>query len=197
MVGYVGEIRLFSGVFMPEDWHFCHGLLMPIGRYQPLFAVIGTTYGGDGRKDFALPDLRGRVAVHSGTGPGLSARKLGAFSGTEDVELSHLEMPAHTHTGKMESMTVVTDVYSVDDTGTASSPRGNLPANTANGYMYGDAKTSSGKKMAGDLVFLDKEETVSFQSLSAGADSNQHYNMQPFLALHYIICTKGEFPVRS
>jgi microcystin-dependent protein len=94
---FIGEIRLFPYDFAPRGWAFCHGQLLSIAQNTTLFALLGTTYGGDGRSTFALPDLRGRVAVSSGEGPGLSAYELGGVGGVESVTLTEGEMPAHTH----------------------------------------------------------------------------------------------------
>lgn len=95
---FIGEIRMFGGNFAPRGWAFCHGQLLPINDNQALFSLLGTTYGGDGRSTFQLPDLRGRVPVGQGQGPGLSARQLGEQFGQEQVTLTTAQIPAHTHT---------------------------------------------------------------------------------------------------
>jgi microcystin-dependent protein len=94
---FIGEIRMFGGNFAPRGWALCDGQLLAISNNQALFSILGTTYGGDGRTTFGLPDLRGRFALHSGTGPGLSSRRLGDDGGAEQVTLSETEMPGHTH----------------------------------------------------------------------------------------------------
>ena len=94
---FIGEIRMFAGNFAPREWAFCDGRLLPVSQYQALFSILGTTYGGDGRTDFALPDLRGRVPLHPGSGPGLTERRLGDEGGAEQVTLSEAEMPGHSH----------------------------------------------------------------------------------------------------
>jgi microcystin-dependent protein len=94
---FIGEIRMFAGNFAPREWAFCDGRLMPISQYQALYSILGTTYGGDGRTDFALPDLRGRVPLHPGSGPGLTERRLGEEGGSEQVTLSEAEIPGHSH----------------------------------------------------------------------------------------------------
>ncbi|MCG8476549.1 MAG: tail fiber protein [Cytophagales bacterium] len=197
MEGTIGEVRLFGGDFAPRAWAFCNGELLSISSNQALFSIVGTTYGGDGRTTFGLPDLRGRVAVHEGTGPGLSEKKLGERSGNETVTLGFIQIPPHTHTGRVESLSAVTSVVSMDDDGNSSDPKNNFPAITESGYMYGDAVNPSGKKMAGDLVSLDKEKTVSAESTISGADPKPHNNMQPFLTLRYIICLQGKYPDRN
>jgi len=94
---FVGEIRLFGGNFAPRGWAMCDGQLLPISQNQSLYSLLGTTYGGDGRTTFGLPDLRGRMAMHPGEGPGLTPRQLGQKGGYERVALSADEMPAHVH----------------------------------------------------------------------------------------------------
>lgn len=95
---YLGEVNIFAGNFAPRGWAFCEGQLLPINQNQALFALLGTTYGGDGRTTFALPDLRGRAAVHPGTGPGLSSWQLGQRTGADQFALTEAQMPAHEHT---------------------------------------------------------------------------------------------------
>src|SRR6266513_610431 len=95
---FVGEIRIFAGNFAPAGWMFCEGQLLPISEYETLFNLIGTTYGGNGQTTFALPDLRGRIPLHFGQGPGLSVRDEGESSGTGQVTLISAQMPNHSHT---------------------------------------------------------------------------------------------------
>src|SRR3982750_2454148 len=95
---FVAEIRIFPFNFAPKGWAFCNGQLLPLSQNTALFALLGTTYGGDGRSTFALPNLQGAAAMHSGQGAGLSLRDLGEMSGTESVTLLASEMPLHTHT---------------------------------------------------------------------------------------------------
>ena len=94
---FLGEISLFAGTFAPRDWAFCDGQLLPINQHEALFSLLGTTYGGDGRTTFALPDLRGRTPIHPGTGPGLTPCRLGERIGVEQVWLTKAELAAHTH----------------------------------------------------------------------------------------------------
>ena len=94
MEGYIGQIMMFGGNFAPRDWALCNGQLLPISQNSALFSILGTTYGGDGRTNFALPDLRGRAPVHAGNGPGLTTRSLGQKSGSETNSLSENQMPA-------------------------------------------------------------------------------------------------------
>ncbi len=94
---FIGEIRLFAGNFAPRDWAFCEGQIMSIAQNTALFSLLGTQYGGNGQTTFALPDLRGRVPMHQGQGPGLSPRDIGEVSGSETVTLLSTQMPAHSH----------------------------------------------------------------------------------------------------
>src|SRR5687768_993649 len=97
MEGFIGEIRLFAPNFAPRDWALCNGQLLPINQNQALFSILGTTYGGDGRTTFALPDLRGRSAIGAGSGPGLSSYTLGQQTGSPTTLLSANQLPSHTH----------------------------------------------------------------------------------------------------
>lgn len=94
---FLAEIRLFAGNFAPRGWAFCNGQILPISQNTALFALIGTYYGGDGKTTFALPDLRDRVPIHQGQGPGLSVRSLGEVGGAGSVQLTLAELPAHVH----------------------------------------------------------------------------------------------------
>jgi len=98
---FIGEIIMFAGNFAPRGWAFCDGQLLPISQNSALFSILGTTYGGDGRTTFALPDLRGRVPIHAGSGPGLSYRNLGAKEGQEEMSLTVSQIPSHTHSNSI------------------------------------------------------------------------------------------------
>ena len=115
-IPFIGEIKMVASNFAPRGWAFCDGQLLPIAQNTALFSILGTTYGGDGRTTFALPDLRGRLAMHAGTGPGLTSRRLGAKGGVEIVTLTTNEIPAHNHT-----------VACVSANGNQAAPAGNLP----------------------------------------------------------------------
>lgn len=172
---YIGEIRLFAGNYAPVNWHFCDGTVLSIADNDALFALIGTTYGGDGITNFRLPDLRGRVAVGQGHGPGLSDRPIGQQYGTESVMLSTAEMPSHSH-----------QFYAC--AGPASSPVGanNLFAGIGTDKMYIPTPPSNVqlKGMA--------QETVSH----AGS-SQPHNNIMPSLGMNYIIALQGIFPTQQ
>src|SRR6056297_1376109 len=117
---FIGQIQTFGFTFPPRGWAFCDGQLLPISQHAALFSLLGTTYGGDGRTTLALPDLRGRLPMHTGTGVGLSPRSLGARSGSERHTLTTNEMPAHSH-----------DLRATSAVGDETSPVGAIPA-TAN-----------------------------------------------------------------
>ena len=121
MEGTIGEIRGFGGNFAPRAWAFCNGQLLSIAQNQALFSILGTTYGGDGRTTFGLPDLRGRMPIGAGTGPGLSTRKLGARSGTDTVTLTRNQIPSHTHT-VTNSLSGVAQLAVTSEDGDSNSP---------------------------------------------------------------------------
>lgn len=168
---YIGEIRMFAGNFAPTAWAFCDGSILQISQYDTLFALIGTTYGGDGVNTFALPDLRGRLPIHQGTGPGLSFRSLAEAGGVETVTLLPGEMPAHTHA-----------LVASTSTATQTTPAGNVLAQPASGQLY-----------------LADTPTVSLNPASVGsAGGNQpHDNLGPFLCINFIIALYGIFPPRN
>ena len=180
--GYIGEIRLFGGNFAPRNWAFCQGQLLPIAQNSALFSILGTQYGGDGRTTFALPDLRGRVAVGTGSGPGLTPRQQGQQGGAEQVTLNANQIPAHTHSATATA-------HGSNTVGDQSSPQNNYPAalSTDRGIPrpYGAAQDTQLGSAA-----------VQVQVQNVGG-SQGHDNMQPWLALNYIICLQGIFPSRN
>jgi microcystin-dependent protein len=167
----IAEIRLFAGNFAPRGWALCHGQILSIAQNTALFSLLGTTYGGDGRTTFALPDLRGRVPVGQGQGPGLSPNSLGQQGGAETHTLTSSEMPAHNHPTQSNKAT--------NDAATTSRPNGKVPAA---GGAYAD--TSDGSALDPDLI-------------GAAGGSQPHNNMQPHLALNYIIALQGIYPSRN
>lgn len=167
---FVGEVRLFGGNFAPNGWAFCQGQLMAIAENEVLFQLIGTIYGGDGQQTFALPDLRGRVPVHQGQGPGLSVRPIGQTGGSETVTLTHGQMPAHSHALRASTAAA-----------SASGPAGALLAATSVN-SYDNSAAGIGMAAGG---------------ISAAGASQPHDNMAPTLALNYIISLYGIFPSPS
>ena len=168
---FLGEIRLFPYTFAPRGWAFCNGQILSISQNTALFALIGTTYGGDGRTTFALPDLRGRVAVSSGQGPGLSTYDLGAAGGTESVSLTESEMPIHQHQMSVNGMA-----------GGFSSPN--------NRYI---GRVSGGTSYAG----TPNDRTLNPGAISPAGGGQPHENRPPHLTLNYCIALAGIFPARD
>lgn len=173
---YLGEIRMIAGTRLPDyDWLPCDGRLLSIAEYDALYALLGTTYGGDGVNTFALPDLRGRIPVGVGQGPGLSNYALGQTTGTETVTLTTNHMMAHTHVA-----TATEQVYS--GIGDASTPVGNYPAvNPQRGNEFSTTGTATSNTFVTDV--------------SGG--NTPIDNIQPYATLQYIICTMGIFPTQN
>lgn len=173
---FLGIIKLFAGDYAPEGWMLCDGRILQVAQNQALFAIIGNRYGGDGRTNFALPDLRGRVTVGMGTGPGLTPRQIASTGGKEAETLTLTQIPAHNHTLNALSGGIETNT-----------PRNNYFPE----YTNTAAKFYSVKDKPTDVLLAMNPETVA----NAGG-SQAHNNMQPFITLNYIICTTGLFPVR-
>jgi len=169
----LGEVRIFAGNFAPRGWAFCDGQLLSIAQNTALFSLLGTTYGGDGRTTFALPDLRGRAAVGTGTGPGISPVSQGQRSGTESYTITTNALPGHTH-----------PMYGVSETGTAASPQSAYPAGT---MRFDPEYTSSG------TTVLMNSGVIGTNSSTTQAVENR----QPSLGVNYIIALVGIYPSRS
>jgi microcystin-dependent protein len=169
---FVAEIRIFPFNFAPKGWAFCDGQLMPLSQNTALFALLGTTYGGDGKSTFALPDIQGSSAMHPGQGQGLSLRDLGEMSGEETVTLLVSEIPAHSHAANALGVVSTTAAPSIQ---TALSRSVNGSAYAAGG---------------GALVQLAPE------ALPPAGGSLPHNNLQPYVTLNYCIALQGVFPAR-
>lgn len=174
---YIGQIVMFGGNFAPRGWALCDGQLLPIANYNALFSILGTTYGGDGRTTFALPDLRGRIPMHPGTGPGLSPRSLGEKAGAEQVTLTSDEMPVHNHNAVVNT--------NIEESNLS------IPKDS----------TIIGKSGSGDPDFTTGEpnnrlrgDAVSVENAGGGLP---HPNVQPFQCVNFIIALQGIFPPRS
>jgi microcystin-dependent protein len=170
---FIGEIRIFAGNFAPVGWELCNGQIFSISQYDALYALIGTTYGGDGVTTFALPNLQGRVPLHFGTGPGLSSRVLGQNGGTEQVTLNTSQMPAHTH-----------PPLALGSPGSSPSPSGNVWAGTSAGAIYTGGDPAPGVSMNASAI------------LPVGG-SQAHDNIQPFQCVNFIIAVEGIFPTQG
>ena len=195
---FIGEIVLFAGNFTPRSWALCDGQLLAINSHYALFSILGTTYGGDGRTTFALPDLRGRVAVHSGNGdrgPGLSSYRLGARGGTETVTLTTAQMPFHSHLTSNNPALDQHILLSTAEAERVTPIAGDVPAAAVVDTLGGNNVKSFGPAT----------NTVNGQTISGSAGltinptggSQSHINVQPFLAINYIIALQGTFPSRS
>lgn len=168
---FVAEVRMFPFNFAPTGWAFCDGQLLPLSQNTALFSLLGTTYGGNGKSNFALPDLQGRAPMHPGQGPGLSLHDLGETGGTETVSLLESEIPTHTHI-----------LNGVNDSGLQSTPGGALSAR-ANLYKANPA----GNTLVNMLV--DAVAPI-------GVDQ-PHNNMQPYLTVNFCIALQGVYPPRT
>ena len=198
---FIGQIEMFAGNFAPRGWAFCNGQLIAISQNSALFSILGTTYGGDGRTTFGLPDLRGRAPIHTGgawdTGPGLSTYRLGQRSGLEENYLNVLHLPSHNHqvfNGSQSSGLIKTG----DTDNLTDSPVDAYPtvlsadfggeAVTSQGY----SSTPSNHGMANDSVVIPLDGTT---TLAGG--SHPVNNVQPYLAVNFIIAMFGTYPSRN
>jgi len=194
MEGYLGEIRMVAYPFAPRGWAFCEGQVIAIAQNQALFSLIGAHYGGDGRTTFALPDFRGRVPLSSGQGPGLSPYNLGMKGGVETVTLKVDEMPVHNHGAELT-------VASSLDVSTADATTNTPDANTC--LAQGQAVEGRGTIGTANIYGTEANSTMNSVSTTGSVivgDNGQgqgHTNMQPYLAVNYIICVQGQFPTRS
>jgi microcystin-dependent protein len=173
---YLAEIRIWAGNFAPQGWAFCNGQLLPIRQNTALFSLLGTTYGGDGVQTFALPNFQGRIPLHWGNGPGLTPYAPGAVTGSENVTLLSTQMPAHTHPAMASNAAAAEATpdnnlwaVPVDSTGTPGAGFNPSPANAA----------------------------LSPTAIGITGGSQPHSNVQPVLALTFIIALEGVFPSRG
>lgn len=181
MEPFIGQITMFGGTFAPRGWAFCEGQLMAISSNTALFSLLGTTYGGDGRTTFALPDLRGRCAVGMGNGPGLTSRRQGEKMGEESVTLNQTQIPAHSH-----------QLNGNNAAANTSDPSGATLANENVVVERGSAAIPvNGYSNAAANV------PMSASSVGNSGGNQSHNNMQPSLAMNYIIALQGLYPSRS
>jgi microcystin-dependent protein len=178
MEPFLGQISMFAGNFAPRGWAFCDGQLLSINQNQALFSILGTTYGGDGRTTFGLPDLRGRVPMHAGNGPGLTPRPLGQKSGTETNTLGVWQMPAHNHV--IEGSVSVE--VNFDD---ATTNEGSGATLGAGSDIYNYAAPEAGEAINGVKSTLAVANTGGNQPIN---------NLQPYQTVNYIIALTGLFP---
>lgn len=171
---FIGEIRMFGGNFAPNGWALCDGQLLPISENDALFALIGTYYGGDGQFTFGLPDLRGRIPIHSGQGPGLSNRTLSEQFGSETTTLSVNQIPSHNH---------------------------GIPASPSVGNSTGASNSTIAAGTIG-RVYTNDNTPANLGDMNAGTIVNTvgaqpHNNMMPYLCINFIICLFGIFPPQN
>ncbi|HAP76110.1 MAG TPA: phage tail protein [Acidimicrobiaceae bacterium] len=168
---FVAEIRIFPFNFAPKGWAWCDGQLMPLSQNTALFSLLGTTYGGNGKSNFALPDLQGRAPMQPGQGPGLSLHDLGETGGSETVSLLESEIPTHRHAFRVSA-----------GDGIEQGPPGQL---LATGIGVGMYNTSSNRGQLADIALAP-----------AGGDA-PHNNMMPYLTFYFCIALQGVFPPRT
>ena len=198
MDNYLGIIMSFGFNFPPQGWALCQGQLLSIAENSALFAIVGTTYGGDGQTTFALPDLRGRVAVGVGQGPGLTNITLGQSAGTTSVTLTTINLPSHTHTATVATGTDSAKLNAVSETGNTMTPTGNYLAARR-------SATNAGYLASGTAVALhagtvsDITGAIPLPSVTLGAvGGSQPFNiLKPYLGINYSIALEGIFPSQS
>lgn len=172
---FIAEIIMFGGNFAPRGWAFCDGQLLQISQYSAVFSLMGTTFGGDGRSTFGLPDLRGRVAVHPGSGPGLSPITWGQKGGVQTTVLTVNQLPSHSHNAT---------VHANDGRGNDSNPDGNVMAEKSRTNIYSNA--------APNVTMRAGAVTVAHTGGGQGIE-----NRMPFLGVYHIIALQGVFPSRN
>ena len=172
---FLAEIRMFGGSFAPRGWALCNGQLMAISQNTALFSLLGTTYGGDGKSTFGLPNLQGSAPMQQGQGAGLSDRYLGENGGEQYVTLLQSEMPMHTHTA-----------VAVDDGGDSTDPTGRTWAQALQGRV-GDNLYSVGQQ---------PNQMMNAQAVQPTGGSQPHNNMPPYLTVTFIIALQGIYPQR-
>jgi microcystin-dependent protein len=172
---FVAEIRIFPFNFAPKGWAWCDGQLMPLSQNTALFSLLGTTYGGDGKSNFALPDLQGRAPMHPGQGPGLSLHDLGETGGSETVTLLESEIPAHAHAVQAQNFPGSDNVPTANDLSRAAAG--------LNAYAAGSP--------APPLVAMAPE------ALAPAGGDQPHNNLQPYLTFYFCIALQGVFPPRG
>jgi len=172
---FVAEIRIFPFNFAPKGWAFCDGQILPLSQNTALFSLLGTTYGGDGKSNFALPNMQGNAPMHPGQGPGLSLHDLGETGGSETVTILDSEMPAHSHFMRVHNGDQADHQVPGPTTSIAQS---------ANGSAY---QTTSNANLT----------AMAFQTITPTGGNQPHNNMQPYLTLNFCIALQGVYPPRT
>ena len=169
---FVGEIRMFAGNFAPGGWAFCDGQLLAVSQNDALFSLFGTIYGGDGQATFGLPDLRGRLPIHAGLGPGLTARRLGELGGQEDVTLTTNQLPSHGH-----------PLQASKGAANTQTPNATSALATAQSQVY--------------FNNLLGPQALRGNAISGVGGSQGHTNLMPSLCVHFIVALFGIYPSRN
>lgn len=183
MEGTMATVTLFAANFAPKNWAYCQGQLLAISTNTALFSLLGTTYGGNGQTTFGLPDMRGRVPVGTGTGPGLPYEGLGQISGTPNNTMLITNLPAHNH-----QATVNIQVPVNPNGADVENPEGAFLGVAASGHQYYSNAAAPGQ-------FMGNLATTANAAITGG--SQPINNMQPYLTLNYIICLYGIYPSRN
>lgn len=170
---FLAEIRIYPFNFPPKGWAFCDGQILPLSQNTALFSLLGTTYGGDGKSNFALPDLQGCAPMHPGQGPGLSLHDLGETGGSDTVTLLESEIPNHTHQLKAQ----------VQDPADTNVPGGSAVFGKSTGGALYQTTSTQGKQLA-------------FQALTPAGGGLPHNNLMPYLTLNFCIALQGVYPPR-
>jgi microcystin-dependent protein len=168
---FVAEIRIFPFNYAPKGWAWCDGQILPLSQNTALFSLLGTTYGGDGQTNFALPDFRGRTPMHPEQGPGLSLHDIGETGGTETVSLIESEIPSHSHAFRFSSGTAIS-------------------AHPESGSFAGSPSTNAS-------VYVSGAPGVDAGQTSIGGSGNPHNNMQPYLTFYFCMALQGVYPPRT
>jgi microcystin-dependent protein len=176
---FVAEIRIFPFNFAPKGWAFCDGQILPLSQNTALFSLLGTTYGGDGKSNFALPNFQGCVPMFYGQGPGLSLYDIGEQSGSETVTLLESEIPAHGHA--LNATTVA---------GTSNDPNNNMLAD-------GDWAAQGANGKVQYYTTVAPQAQLAFNALTPAGSSFPHNNLMPYLTLNFCIALQGVFPPRT
>ena len=178
---FVAEIRIFPFNFAPKGWAQCNGQLLPLSQNTALFSLLGTTYGGDGKSNFALPNMQGNVPMFYGQGPGLSLYDIGEMSGSQTVTLLDSEMPSHNHT-----------LQAITAAGSTA---------TANGNVLAEGQWDNGIGQNGGLQYYSSTQAPNVssgpQATGLAGSSFPHNNMMPYLTLNFCIALQGVFPPRG
>lgn len=211
MEGTISNITGWGPNWSPRNWFPCEGRLLSIAQFTAFFSLIGTLYGGDGRTTFAVPDLRGRVPLGAGTGPGLTPRSNGQMSGIEWVTLNILEIPSHNHTlgGVAVSGSIDASINLGDATGSSDASNGqylaqqtDITGTGAKGFTNAAftptaPKSTSPSQLGAGTVTGTFSGTTTGGSTGLNGSSQSHANMQPWQAIGWIICYQGIFPSRN